>query len=49
MLCKSELVGGDRTKPDYFVIDARAYSPNALLAPTTNFNFFFSKMYPYIK
>lgn len=41
--CRKDLVGGDRSQPEYFVVQARAYSPQALLAPSTNFNSFFQK------
>ncbi|XP_018322213.1 uncharacterized protein LOC108734938 [Agrilus planipennis] len=32
--CRLDLLGDDRTAKEYFVIQARAYSPNALLSPT---------------
>lgn len=41
--CRKDLVDGDRTQPEYFVVQARAYSSKALLAPSTNFNMYFQK------
>lgn len=41
--CRQDLVGGDRSQAEYFIVNARAYSAKALLAPSTNFNLFFQK------
>ncbi|KAL1512446.1 hypothetical protein ABEB36_002037 [Hypothenemus hampei] len=40
---KNDLIGGDRNKPEYFVIVGKAFTGNSLLAPTTNFNLYFQK------
>lgn len=39
---------GDRNHPEYFIILARAYSSTVLLAPSTNFNLFFKKLFFYL-
>lgn len=41
--CRQDLVGSSRDGAEYFVINARAYSAKALLAPTTYFNEVFQK------
>ncbi|XP_030765395.1 uncharacterized protein LOC115889514 [Sitophilus oryzae] len=41
--CRQDLVGDDRSRAECFIVDARAYSAKALLAPSTNFNEFFQK------
>ena len=41
--CRKDLLSTDRSSCEYFLIETRAYSPNALLAPSTNFNIYFQK------